>query len=225
MKITNTFCVLLLLTCICFSEISYAQNIKFYKDNSFAAVSSIDFDKDSILYIAIKADSSLQGFDMLMFSTIISRKNGKKKWGQVNNLMPKTFFSKLQDEGYYHFVAYRNLGNGLSYSEIGLTFEDFMFGKIQMNTSLSGKKRLNNLNNDQNLTTSTMSVINTNSGYIQYEADVLDFSLPVTVERFNKGANIRTKRIVGKTLAIIGITGLIVSPGLIIFAILQKTLK
>jgi len=51
MKITNIYAVLLFLACICFSEISYAQNIKFHKDTSFTAVRSIDFDKDSILYI------------------------------------------------------------------------------------------------------------------------------------------------------------------------------
>ena len=220
MKVTNVLAILLLFVIICFSETSYAQNIKFYKDNAFGAASSIDFDEDSILHIAIKADSSLLGFDMLMFSTTISRKNGKKKWEKVNNLMPKTFYGKLKDDGYYHFVAYRKLGNGLSYSEIGLTSEDFRFGKIEMNTSISGKKRLNNLFNDQNVITTEMSVINTNSGYIQYEADVFDFSLPVTVERFNESANIRTKRIVGMTFAIIGMAGLIVSPVLILVAVL-----
>jgi hypothetical protein len=205
---------------MCLSQTSYTQNIKFYKDSSFTAVSSIDFDKDSIVYLTIKADSTLLGFDMLLFSTTISRKNGKKKWVEFNSLMPKTFYGKLKDDNYYHFVAYRNLGNGLSYSEIGLTSEDFRFGKIELNTSLSGKKRLNNLNNNQNLVTSEMSVINTNSGYVQYEADVLDFSLPITVNRFNESANIRTKRNIGRTFSFIGITILIVSPALILVAIL-----
>jgi hypothetical protein len=95
-----------------------------------------------------------------------------------------------------------------------------MYGKINMKTSLSGKKNLNKLNNTQNQSTNTMSLINTNSGYIQYEADVLDFSLPITVERFNKSANIRTKRTVRRTLAIIGLTGLIVLPSVIIVLIL-----
>jgi hypothetical protein len=65
-----------------------------------------------------------------------------------------------------------------------------------------------------------MSVINTNSGYVQYEADVLDFSLPITVNRFNESANIRTKRNIGRTFSFIGITILIVSPALILVAIL-----
>ena len=221
MKKTNSFfSVLMLLICIFFSEISYSQNIKFYKDNSFAAVSSIDFDKDPILYVAVKADSSLQGFDMLMFSTIISHKNGKRKWRQVNSLMPETFYSRLQEDGYYHFVAYRNLGSGLAYSEIGLTFEDFRYGKIQMNTSLYGKKNLNKLNNDQNITKNTTNVINTNTNFIQYEADVIDFSLPVTVKRFNKSTNVRTKRVFVATFGIIGFTALILSPTLIILSIL-----
>ncbi len=220
MKITNTLAGLLILTFICSSQTSYAQSIKFYTDNSSVAASSIDFDKDSILYIAIKADSSLLGFDMLMFSTSISRKNGKKNWEKANNLMPKTFYGKKMDDGYYHFVAFRNLGNGLSYSDIGLTSQDFKFGEIKMNTSLFGKKKLNDLNNDPNIITSKMSVINTNSGYIQYEADVLDFSLPVTVERFDESANVKTRRTVGITLAIIGLTALIVSPALIVLAIL-----
>ncbi|MBN2892637.1 MAG: hypothetical protein JXL97_12285 [Bacteroidales bacterium] len=218
MKNTNIFVILLLFISMSFSEISYSQNIKFYKDNSFVAVNTIDFDKDSILYIAIKADTSLQKFDMLMFSTTISHKNGKRKWGKVNDLMPETFFSKLQDDGYYHFVAYRNLGNGLSYSEIGLTFEDFRYGEIKMNTSLYGKIKLNN---NQNTTTNTTNVINTNYNVIQYEADVVDFSLPVTVKRFNKSANIRTKRIFGSTFGIIGLTALIVSPTLILLKVLQ----
>jgi hypothetical protein len=199
MKLTYYLAVLLLLTCICFSKISYTQNIKFYKNNSSVAVSTIDFDKDSILHIAIKADSSLLGFDMLMLSTTLSRKNGKKKWVKVNNLMPKTFYGRLKNDGYYHFVAFRKLGNGLSYSEIGLTSEDFRFGKLEMNTSVSGKKL---------------------SYYFQYEADVIDFSLPITVERYDESANIRTKRIVGGTFAIIGLACLIVSPALIIISIL-----
>jgi len=220
MRNNNILTVLILLICLFFFQTSYSQNIIFYKDSSLAAVSSIDFDKDSILYVAVKADTSLQGFDMLMFSTIISHKNGKRKWEEVNSLMPETFYDRLQNDGYYHFVAYRNLGNGLAYSEIGLTFEDFRYGEIQMNTSLYGKKNMNKLNNDQNITNNTTNVINATPNFIQYEADVLDFSLPITVQRFNKSANLRTKRIFGATLGIIGVSALILSPALIILTIL-----
>lgn len=142
-------------------------------------------------------------FDMLSLSTTISRKNEKKRWVKFNNLMPKTFYGKLKVDNYYHFVAYRNLGNGLSHSEIGLTSEDFRYGKIELNTSLYGKKRLNNINNNQNLVTSEMSVINTNSDHVQYEADVLDFSLPITVDRFNESANVRTKKILAELLVLL----------------------
>lgn len=219
---TKIIAVLLLITCISISKISHTQNIKFYTDDPSVAVSSIDFDKDSILHMSIKADSALLEFDMLMFSTTISHKKGKRKWGKYNTLMPNTFNGKLQDDGYYHFVAYRKLGNGLSYSEIGLLSEDFRFGKIEMNTSLSGKKRLNDLNTDHNVVANEMNVINTNTGYIQYEADVFDYSLPISVERYSESTKIRTKSIVGTTFAIAGITCLIVSPAIIVAAILTK---
>ncbi|PLX20280.1 MAG: hypothetical protein C0599_09330 [Salinivirgaceae bacterium] len=212
--------ILILLTSICFTSNINAQNIKFYKESPATGIRTIDFDQDSILYLAIKADSSLLEFDMFMFSTTLSRRNGKRKWFIVNNLMPKTFLSKLKEDGYYHFVAFRDLGNGLSYSEIGLTTEDFRYGKIQMNTSLAGKESLTNLNNDQNRMKNQQRIITTNHGFVQYEADVIDFSLPITVEKFSQSTKIRTKKIIKSSLLIGALTAVIVSPALIVIAIL-----
>lgn len=212
--------LVILLTGIFSPVTSYTQNIRYYKDSPSKAVHSIDFDRDSILYVAVKADSSLLEFDMFMFSTTLSNRNGKRKWVKVNNLMPKTFCSKLKNDGYYHFVAFRKLGNGLSYSEIGLTTEDFRFGKLQMNTSLAGKESLTNLSNELRKVNAQQRLITTNNGFVQYEADVIDFSLPITVERYSESTRIRVRRILKSSLLIGGLTAVVVSPVLIVIAIL-----
>ncbi len=202
------------------SDSIFAQNIKFYKSNPAVPVRSIDFDKDSILHIAIKADTILSGFDMMFFSSTLSRKNGKHKWQKVNNLMGETFYGKLRDDGYYHFTAFRMLGGGLSYSEIGLSEDDLRFGKTQMNISLYGKKRLNPINLKDSGVSSDVNLITATNGMIQYEADIIDFSLPITIERYSASANIRVKKNIVLTTVSIGVLGVILSPLLILLPLL-----
>ena len=220
MKTNTIITIFCILTCLTFSDSSFAQNIKFYTSNPSVSVSSIDFDTDLTLNIAIKADSALQGYDMLMFTTTLSRKNGKRKWQKTNNLMPETFYGKLKEDGFYHFVALRTLGGGLSYSGIGLSDGDLRFGKVQMNISLYGKKKLNTVDVTGRNGNTDVNFISTTNGYIQYEADIIDFSLPVTLERYSHSANIRVRKNTGITLASIGVFSLIMSPLLILLRVL-----
>lgn len=198
----------------------FAQNIKFYNTEASNSINSVDFDTDSILYIAVKADSAITGFDMMLFTTTLSRKNGKRKWQKANNLMSETFYGKLKDDGFYHFVAFRSLGGGLSYSEIGLTNEDLRFGEVQMNVSLHGKKRLNPINVNEADTETDVNVISTSNGFIQYEADIIDFSLPITLERYSESTNVRSKRNMKLAGIYIGTVAVILSPTLILLRLL-----
>lgn len=220
MKLFTTAFIFGILVSVLSPETLTSQNIRFYKSNPSQSVHSIDFDTDSILYVAVKADSSLLGYDMLMFTTELSRKNGKRKWRKTNNLMPGTFYRKLRDDGYYHFVAYRNLGGGLSHSEIGLTFDDFRFGKMQMNISLVGKKKLNTLDISGSETSQKLNLINATNGYIQYGADIIDFSLPVILEKFSESANIRVKKNVTTAGVYTGLGCLVLSPLLLLIPLL-----
>jgi hypothetical protein len=220
MKPNPLIAIICILVFLAISSSSIAQNIKFYSSSPSLPVSSIDFDADSILHIAIKADTTLLGYDMMLFTTMLSRKNGKRKWQQANNLMGETFYGKLRDDGYYHFVAFRILGGGLSYSEIGLSEDDLRFGKIKMNVSLHGKKRLNTIDLKDSGVNSDVNLISTTNGFIQYEADIVDYSLPVTIQRYSDSANIRVKKTIVITAASVGALCLILSPILILLPIL-----
>jgi hypothetical protein len=218
MKIKKCILTVSIFLYLSVSHSLFAQNIKFYTTDALSSINSVDFDTDSILYIAVKADSAIAGFDMMLFTTTLSRKNGKRKWQKANNLMSETFYGKLKDDGYYHFVAFRSLGGGLSYSEIGLTNEDLRFGEVQMNVSLHGKKRLNPIN--VNEVETDVNVINTTGGFIQYEADIVDFSLPITLERYSESTNIRSKRNLKLAGIYIGTVAVILSPTLILLRVL-----
>ena len=220
MKIKTLVLIVGILQYMFIPNSSIAQNIKFYTNEATKNVNSVDFDTDSILHIAVKADEALTGFDMMLFTTTLSRKNGKRKWQKVNNLMSETFYGKLKDDGYYHFVAFRRLGGGLSYSEIGLSNEDLRFGEVQMNVSLHGKKRLNPINMNKGDAETDVNVISTNGGFIQYEADIIDFSLPITLERYSESTNVRTKRNMRLTGIYLGTVAVILSPTLILLRVL-----
>ncbi len=220
MKSNPFIAIICIITCLALSSSSSAQNINFYNSSPSVPVSYIDFDSDSILHIAIKADTTLLGYDMMLFTTVLSRKNGKHKWQKANNLMGETFYGKLRDDGYYHFVAFRMLGGGLSYSEIGLSEDDLRFGKMQINISLHGKKRLNTIDLKDSGVNSDVNLISTTNGFVQYEADIIDFSLPVTIERYDDSANIRVKKTILITAASVGVLCLILTPLFILLPIL-----
>jgi len=220
MKIKTILSIVCIFLYTAISDLSIAQNIKFYTTDASKKVSSVDFDIDSILYIAVKADSAITGFDMMLFTTTLSRKNGKRKWQKVNNLLAETFYDKLKDDGYYHFVAFRRLGGGLSFSEIGLSNEDLRYGEVKMNSSLYGKKRLNTLDLTESDAETDVNVISTSNGFIQYEADIIDYSLPITLERYSESAKVRTKRNIAHTGLYVGIVAVILSPMLILLRVL-----